>query len=152
MRRFAMACPALPTCELAITQSERVMPSVVDELEVELAKLRLSAEPFTIRMTGCPNACARPYTADIGLVGKAVGKYTILVGGRLLGNRLNVIYKTWSRSARSSRNWCLCWSTSRPTAIRVNPWATSATARGGEELLRFDAEYKRRSESVTAHA
>ena len=84
MRRFVMACPALPTCGLAITESERVMPSVVDEL----AKFRLDAEPFTIRMTGCPNACARPYTADIGLVGKAVGKYTILVGGRLLGNGL----------------------------------------------------------------
>jgi sulfite reductase (ferredoxin) len=92
-RRFAMACPALPTCGLAITESERVMPSVVDELEVELAKLGLATEQFTIRMTGCPNACARPYTADIGLVGKAVGKYTILVGGRLLGNRLNVIYE-----------------------------------------------------------
>ena len=57
--RFALACPALPTCGLAITESERVMPSIVDELEVELAKLRLDAEKFTIRMTGCPNGSAR---------------------------------------------------------------------------------------------
>lgn len=92
-RRFALACPALPTCGLAITEAERVMPAVVDELEVELAKLGLDAEQFSLRMTGCPNGCARPYTSDIGLVGKAAGTYTVLVSGRLLGNRLNVIYK-----------------------------------------------------------
>src|SRR5262249_11827271 len=50
-------------------------------------------EVFTIRMTGCPNGCARPYNCDIGLVGKTAGKYTVLLGGRLLGDRLNFIYK-----------------------------------------------------------
>lgn len=129
VRRFAMACPALPTCGLAITESERVM-RMVDELEVELAKLRLDAEPFTIRMTGCPNACARPYTADIGLVGKAVGRSHSSSGADCWAIASMSSTKTRCRSARSSRNWCLCWSTSRPTAIRVNPWATSATARG----------------------
>ena len=93
IRRFAMSCPALPTCGLAITESERVLPDVIEELEAEVAKLGLDSEEFTIRMTGCPNGCTRPYTADIGLVGKAVGKYTILVGGRMLGDRLNFIYK-----------------------------------------------------------
>jgi len=58
-----------------------------------LAKLGLAGETFTLRMTGCPNGCARPYNCDIGLVGKAAGRYTILVGGRLLGDRLNFIYK-----------------------------------------------------------
>lgn len=93
VRRHAMACPALPTCGLAITESERVLPHVIDRLENELASLGLNADEFTVRMTGCPNACARPYTADIGLVGKAVGKYTILVGGSQRGDRLNSIYK-----------------------------------------------------------
>jgi sulfite reductase (ferredoxin) len=92
-RRWAMACPALPTCGLAITESERVLPSMVDQLEAELAKLDLANEVFTMRMTGCPNGCARPYNSDIGLVGKTVGKYTIFLGGRVMGDRLNFIYK-----------------------------------------------------------
>jgi sulfite reductase (ferredoxin) len=58
-----------------------------------LAKLGLSRETFTVRMTGCPNGCARPYNCDIGLVGKTAGKYTVFVGGRLLGDRLNTLYK-----------------------------------------------------------
>ncbi|NIL98931.1 MAG: NADPH-dependent assimilatory sulfite reductase hemoprotein subunit [Planctomycetales bacterium] len=92
-RRWSMACPAMPTCGLAVTESERVLPGIIDQLERELAKLGLSDEVFTIRMTGCPNGCARPYNADVGLVGKTLGKYTILVGGRRLGDRLNFIYK-----------------------------------------------------------
>jgi sulfite reductase (ferredoxin) len=93
VRRWAMACPALPTCGLAVAESERVMPSLIDQLEVELAKLGLQDEVFTTRMTGCPNGCARPYNCDIGLVGKTKDKYTIFLGGRLLGDRLNFIYK-----------------------------------------------------------
>ncbi len=93
VRRWSMACVAWPTCGLAITESERALPGLIDQLEVELAKLGLSSETFTLRMTGCPNGCARPYNCDIGLVGKAAGKYTILVGGRLLGDRLNFIFK-----------------------------------------------------------
>lgn len=88
-----MACPALPTCGLAITEAERVMPSLVDALETEMARLGLGAQQFTIRITGCPNGCARPYTSDIGLVGQTVGKYKIFVGGNLLGTRLNFTYK-----------------------------------------------------------
>jgi sulfite reductase (ferredoxin) len=93
VRRWSMACPALPTCGLAVTESERVMPSMIDQLEVELEKLGLAGEVFTTRMTGCPNGCARPYNSDIGLVGKTKDKYTIFLGGRLLGDRLNFIYK-----------------------------------------------------------
>jgi len=92
-RRWSMACVAWPTCGLSITEAERALPGIIDQVEVELARLGLSNETFTIRMTGCPNGCARPYNSDIGLVGKTAGKYTILVGGRLLGNRLNFIYK-----------------------------------------------------------
>jgi sulfite reductase (ferredoxin) len=93
VRRWAMACPALPTCGLAVTESERVMPTIVDQLEVELKKLGLENEVFTTRMTGCPNGCARPYNSDIGLVGKTKDKYTIFLGGRVFGDRLNFIYK-----------------------------------------------------------
>jgi sulfite reductase (ferredoxin) len=92
-RRWSMACPALPTCGLAITESERVLPSMVDQLEQELAKLDLDREVFTMRMTGCPNGCARPYNSDIGLVGKTASKYTVFLGGRVMGDRLNFIYK-----------------------------------------------------------
>jgi len=91
--RFSMACPAVPTCGLAITESERSLPGIIDELEVELAKLGLDAEQFAIHMTGCPNGCARPYNCDIGLVGKAALKYTIRLGGNMLGTRLNCVYK-----------------------------------------------------------
>lgn len=93
VRRWSMACVAWPTCGLSITESERALPGVIDQLEAELAKYGLSKEQFTVRMTGCPNGCARPYNSDVGLVGKAKGKYTVLVGGRLLGDRLNFIYK-----------------------------------------------------------
>ncbi|MFO0898319.1 MAG: NADPH-dependent assimilatory sulfite reductase hemoprotein subunit [Pirellulales bacterium] len=92
-RRWSMACVAWPTCGLAITESERALPGMIDQLEGELARLGLSAEQFTIRMTGCPNGCARPYNCDVGLVGRTAGKYTVFLGGRLLGNRLNEIYK-----------------------------------------------------------
>lgn len=92
-RRWSMACPALPTCGLAITESERVLPGIMDHLEQELAALDLGDEVFTTRMTGCPNGCARPYNSDIGLVGKTKGKYTVFLGGRREGNRLNFIYK-----------------------------------------------------------
>jgi len=93
VRRWSMACVAWPTCGLAITESERALPGIIDQLEVELAKLALDRDEFTVRMTGCPNACARPYNSDIGLVGKTLGKYSLFLGGRRLGDRLNFLYK-----------------------------------------------------------
>jgi sulfite reductase (ferredoxin) len=88
-----MACVAWPTCGLSITEAERALPGLLDQLEVEINRLGLAGERFTVRMTGCPNGCARPYNCDIGLVGRARGKYTIFLGGRLLGDRLNFEYK-----------------------------------------------------------
>jgi sulfite reductase (ferredoxin) len=93
VRRWSIACVALPTCGLAITESERALPGVIDVMEKKLTELGLDKELFTVRMTGCPNGCARPYNADIGLVGKAKGKYTVYVGGTRLGTRLGFIYK-----------------------------------------------------------
>ena len=92
-RRWSMACVAWPTCGLSITESERALPGMLDQLDVELDKLGLSEEQFTIRMTGCPNGCARPYNSDIGLVGKARNQYTVYVGGRRQGDRLSFVHK-----------------------------------------------------------
>ena len=105
VRRWSMACPAFPTCGLAVTEAERALPTVMGELETELARLGLGDERLTVRMTGCPNGCARPYNADIGLVGRSAtrnadgtpgpGTYTIFLGGRTVGDRLNVVFKDY---------------------------------------------------------
>ncbi len=87
VRRFSMACPALPTCGLAMAESERLMPNVVDMFEHELTLLGLRDVPLTMRMTGCPNGCARPYTADISFVGRRPDVYHVYVGGGMEGDR-----------------------------------------------------------------
>ncbi len=92
VRRYAIACPAFPTCGLAITESERVMPQVIDALDAELERQGLAGERISVHMTGCPNGCARPYTPDIGLVGKARGKYTMYLGGNAEGTRLAFLF------------------------------------------------------------
>ncbi|RME36869.1 MAG: NADPH-dependent assimilatory sulfite reductase hemoprotein subunit, partial [Planctomycetota bacterium] len=92
-RRFAMACPALPTCGLAMSESERVMPGLLDRLERLLAELGLRDAPISIRMTGCPNGCTRPYTADIAFVGRRPGAYHVYVGGGLPGDRVVDLYE-----------------------------------------------------------
>lgn len=89
VQRYSLACPAIPTCGLAICESERALPGVVDDLESILKELNLEDSPFTIRMTGCPNGCVRPYQSDIGLVGRSADKYLLYLGGRLEGDRLN---------------------------------------------------------------
>ncbi|MDB5347552.1 MAG: sir 1 [Schlesneria sp.] len=93
LRRYSIACPAFPTCGLSITESERALPGIIDHLEVEMARLGIGSDRISVHMTGCPNGCARPYTPDIGLVGKALGKYTIFLGGNAQGTRLAFIYK-----------------------------------------------------------
>jgi sulfite reductase (ferredoxin) len=93
VRRYAMACPAFPTCGLSITESERVFPGLIDDLETEIARHGLDKEKISVHMTGCPNGCARPYTPDIGLVGRAVGKYSMFLGGNAQGTRLCFLYK-----------------------------------------------------------
>ncbi|MBA3319388.1 MAG: NADPH-dependent assimilatory sulfite reductase hemoprotein subunit [Gemmatimonadales bacterium] len=92
-RRFSMACPALPTCGLAVAESERAMPDILDRFESELTALGLRDEPLTIRMTGCPNGCARPYTADIAFVGRSLGLYNVYVGGGLGGDRVVDLFR-----------------------------------------------------------
>ena len=89
IERWSMACPALPTCGLALTESERVLPGVIRELEGVLTTLGLAGEHITVRMTGCPNGCSRPYTGEIGLVGSGLNTYALFLGGNFDGTRLN---------------------------------------------------------------
>lgn len=88
LRINSMACPALPTCGLALAESERYMPSVMSELE----KRGYGSEDIKIRMSGCPNACSRPTTSEIGIMGASPGKYNIYLGGDYEGTRLNTLF------------------------------------------------------------
>jgi sulfite reductase (NADPH) hemoprotein beta-component len=92
LRRNAVACVALPTCGLALAESERYLPSLVTRLEAELEALGLDGEEITIRMTGCPNGCARPYMSEIGLVGRSPGLYNLYLGGAHDGSRLSKLH------------------------------------------------------------
>lgn len=93
LRLHSMACVAFPTCGLAMAESERYLPSLIDRIDEEMAALGLSEEPVTVRMTGCPNGCARPYIAEIGLVGKGPGRYNLYLGAGFAGDRLNSPYR-----------------------------------------------------------
>lgn len=88
IRKASMACPALPTCGLAISESERMMPSVMTQFEKALEETDLKGTSIIVRMTGCPNGCARPYNAEIAFVGKTAGTHNIYVGGNSVGDRL----------------------------------------------------------------
>jgi sulfite reductase (ferredoxin) len=87
--RYAMACPALPTCGQALSESERIMPRIVADLGQALDAAGLGDLPVRLNMTGCPNGCARPYTSEIGIVGRTKSTYDLYVGGAVGGQRLN---------------------------------------------------------------
>lgn len=93
VRRDALACVSLPTCALAMAEAERYLPSFVDRVDALLMKHGLREIPLTVRITGCPNGCARPYLAEIALIGRAPGRYTLRLGADAVGSRLNVIYR-----------------------------------------------------------
>jgi sulfite reductase (NADPH) hemoprotein beta-component len=93
LRRASMACVSLPTCGLGLAESERYLPELITRLEGTLAEVGLGDQEITIRMTGCPNGCARPYMAEIGLVGKAPGRYQLWLGGNEASTRLNRLYR-----------------------------------------------------------
>lgn len=93
IRKNSMACVALPTCPLALAEAQRYLPSLIDKIEGLLQKHELSTDDIIMRMTGCPNGCARSYAAEIGFVGTGPGRYNLQLGGDRLGTRLNAIYK-----------------------------------------------------------
>ena len=90
--RDSMACPAWPTCGLAVAESERVMPTLIREITVLQRDAGLQDSRISYRMTGCPNGCARPYLGDVGFVGTTLGKYDVFLGGDTEGTRLNALY------------------------------------------------------------
>jgi sulfite reductase (NADPH) hemoprotein beta-component len=92
LRRNSMACVALPTCGLALAESERYLPDLMDALDERLAAHTLTDKDIVMRMTGCPNGCARPYLAEIGLVGKGPGRYNLYLGAAHDGTRMNKLY------------------------------------------------------------
>lgn len=92
VERFALACPALPTCGLALAEAERILPDLLGSVRFEMALLGLGAEAVHVRMTGCPNGCARPYSTEVGIVGRGKDHYTIYLGGDADGTRLNTEY------------------------------------------------------------
>jgi sulfite reductase (NADPH) hemoprotein beta-component len=91
-RRNSMACVAFPTCGLAMAESERYLPALVTKIEEIAERAGVADQPIVIRMTGCPNGCARPYLAEIGFTGRAPGKYNMYLGGGFHGQRLNKPY------------------------------------------------------------
>jgi sulfite reductase (NADPH) hemoprotein beta-component len=93
MRKNAIACVAFNTCPLALAEAQRYLPSLLTKMEKLLDKHGLSGEEISVRMTGCPNGCGRPYIAEIGFIGTAYGLYNLHIGGDRLGERLNTKYK-----------------------------------------------------------
>jgi sulfite reductase (NADPH) hemoprotein beta-component len=92
LRQHSMACVAFPTCALAMAESERYLPGLLTKIETTVRELGLDREPITMRMSGCPNGCSRPYLAEIALVGKGPGKYNLYLGASANGDRLNALY------------------------------------------------------------
>ncbi len=90
--RYAMACPAIPTCGLAVAEAERALPSLIRQIATILDELGLADECISFRMSGCPNGCSRPYLGDVGFVGTTLGKYDIMLAGDFDGTRLNRLY------------------------------------------------------------
>lgn len=91
--RYAMACPAIPTCGLAVAEAERALPALIRQIASVLDELGLAQERISFRMSGCPNGCSRPYLGDVGFVGTTLGKYDVMLGGDFDGTRLNRLYE-----------------------------------------------------------
>jgi len=122
----AMACPALPTCGLALAESERMLPGLIDRIERLGGELGLGGEEIIIRSTGCPNGCARPYMAEIAFVGKAPGRYQLWLGGNASGTRLNRVYKDVIKEAdveAELRPLLTRWKDSRQAGERFGDFA-----------------------------
>jgi sulfite reductase (NADPH) hemoprotein beta-component len=129
VRRASMACVALPTCGLALAESERYLPGLMTRLEDLMAEVGLAGEEIILRMTGCPNGCARPYMAEIGLVGRAPGRYQIYLGGNVAGTRLNRLHKDNIRDAdilSELRPLLIRYARERAEGERFGDWSERA--------------------------
>jgi sulfite reductase (ferredoxin) len=138
--RNSLACPAIPTCGLALADSERAMPDIVSRIDDELVQLGLGGEDITLRMTGCPNSCVRSYNCDIGIVGRSPGKYTLFLGGNKLGDVLSFQYQDLVLEADIPsvlRGPLLYFKQARKPGEGFGPFCTRM---GRDELLRFSTE------------
>jgi sulfite reductase (NADPH) hemoprotein beta-component len=123
----SMACVALPTCGLALAESERFLPDLLDRIEKLTTEVGLAGEAIIMRMTGCPNGCARPYTAEIAFVGKAPGRYQLWLGGDVAGTRLNRLWKEVVKDAELEtelRPLLARYAADRHLGERFGDWAT----------------------------
>jgi len=120
--RDALACVALPTCALAMAEAERYLPRLTQLVDERLAANGLAGEPLSLRITGCPNGCARPYLAEIALIGKAPGRYNLYFGGDRRGQRLNALHRE---------------NVDEPTIVAALDRAFAAYAQGREAGERF---------------
>ena len=130
----SMACPALPTCGLALAESERMLPGFIDRIEKLLAEAGLAGEEIIIRSTGCPNGCARPYMAEIGFVGKAPGRYQVWLGGDVTGTRLNRVWKETIKEAdleTEFRPVFTRFARERPAGERFGDWCQRVLLKEG---------------------
>ena len=121
----SMACPALPTCGLALAESERMLPGLIDRIEKLCAEVGLAGQEIIIRSTGCPNGCARPYMAEIAFVGKAPGRYQVWLGGDTAGTRLNRVWKDVVQDAdieNELRPILASYAKERNTGERFGDW------------------------------
>ena len=121
----SLACPALPTCGLSLAEAERFLPSLIDRIEVLCTDVGLKGEEIVIRMTGCPNGCARPYTAELAFVGKAPGRYQLWLGGNASGTRLNRVWKDTVKDPEIEielRPVLARYATERQTGERFGDW------------------------------
>jgi len=129
----SLACPALPTCGLALAESERMLPGLVDRLEILCEEVGLAGEEIIIRSTGCPNGCARPYMAEIAFVGKAPGRYQLWLGGNVAGTRLNRVWKDVVKDAEIEhelRPLLARYAQEREAGERFGDWVERVLWRG----------------------
>ncbi len=126
LRRASMACVALPTCGLALAESERYLPDLITRLEGLLAEVGLSGQEITVRMTGCPNGCARPHMAEIGFVGKAPGRYQVWLGGNEASTRLNRLYRDMVKDPDMSLSCARCSHATRRSGCLRSDSATGS--------------------------
>lgn len=150
LRRNSMACVALPTCGLALAESERYLPDLVTKLDTLLDQAGLGSEELVIRMTGCPNGCARPYMAEIALVGRGPGRYNLYLGGAFDGTRLNKLYRADVDEAQTLALLGALfqgWAAGRTQGEHFSDWAIRAghiraTTEGARFHLDLPAELK----------
>jgi sulfite reductase (ferredoxin) len=121
-----MACPALPTCSQALAESERVWPQLACEIQKAWDRAGMNGEPLCVRMTGCPNGCARPYTAEIGIVGQSPKLYSLYLGGSPHGTRMADLLchgVRFEEIAAVLTPWFVAYGSERAAGERFGDWA-----------------------------